>query len=241
MDTRSTLRLQAACHGQAFRQLDYYTYTLYFVQAREAALLAMPEVRGSPQAIPDRLPMRCRAGRTRGRCRGTVAGNSVTAPFCKFHLCNGGRLHDHFWTAIMTDVDFEEEHVNNRNAAEAMRRVADTIDAQMRSQLACERFLWTIYTNLFDFTDDGRPLARLADELRKYEHPTDMDYARLQELARLNNGERAAPVRMRPLITAARPTLANQESLLNFVSAARQQLDEWERSIVTTIRVVREM
>ena len=96
MDTRSTLRLQAACHGQAFRQLDYYTYTLYFVQAREAALLAMPEVRGSPQAIPDRRPMRCRAGRTRGRCRGTVAGNSVTAPFCKFHLCNGGHLHDHF-------------------------------------------------------------------------------------------------------------------------------------------------
>ena len=140
----------------------------------------------------------------------------------------------------MTDVDFEGEHVNNRNAAEAMRRVADTIDAQMRSQLACQRLLWTIYTNLFDFTYDGRTLARLADELRAYteHHPTDIDYALLQELARLNNGERAAPVRMRPLITTVRQTLANQESLLNFVSAARQQLDEWDMSIVTTIRVV---
>ena len=68
-----------------------------------------------------------------------------------------------------------------------------------------------------------------------------MDYARLQELARLNNGERAAPARMRPLITTTRQTLANQESLINFVIMARQQLDEWERSIVTTIRVVREM
>ena len=68
-----------------------------------------------------------------------------------------------------------------------------------------------------------------------------MDYARFQELARLNNGERAAPVRMRPLITTARQTLANQESLLNLVSAARQQLDECERSIVTTIRVLSSM
>ena len=234
MDTRSTLRLQAACHGQAFRQLDYYTYTLYVVQAREAALLAMPEVQGSPQTIPDRLPMRCRAGRTRGRCRGTVAGNSVTAPFCKFHLCNGGRLHDHFWTAIMTDVDFEEEHINNRNAAEAIRRVADTIDALMHSQLARQRLLRAS----FDFTDGS--LARLADELRTY-HPTGMDYARLRELTRLNNGERAAPVRMQQLIITARQTLANQETLLNLVRAARQLLDEWELSIITTTHVVMEM
>ena len=81
MDTRNTLRLQATCNGPAFRQMDKYTYALYFVQAREAALLAMPEVQGSLQTIPDRLPLRCRAARTKGRCRGTVAANSVTAPF----------------------------------------------------------------------------------------------------------------------------------------------------------------
>ena len=123
MGTRNTLRLQATCNGPAFRQIDKYTYALYVVQAREAALLAMPEVQGSLHTIPDRLnPLRCRAARSGGRCRGTVVANSVTAPFCKFHLCNGGHLHDHFWSvAIMTDVDFEEEHINNRNAAQAMR------------------------------------------------------------------------------------------------------------------------
>ena len=68
-----------------------------------------------------------------------------------------------------------------------------------------------------------------------------MDYTRLRELTRLNNGERAAPVRMQQLIITARQTLANQETLLNLVRAARQLLDEWELSIITTTHVVMEM
>ena len=92
---------------------------MYCVEGRRTTLLAMSEVQRSVQLLPDLEPMRCKAARGRGRCRGKVASNSV-APFCHYHLNEGCQLFNprvNGYGMIMTDRIYERLHLLNHDRA----------------------------------------------------------------------------------------------------------------------------
>ena len=55
-----------------------------------------------------------------------MASNSVLAPFCHFHLCNGGRHHT-TQIEIMTDYDIEHLHWFNQARAAELSEQAEQI------------------------------------------------------------------------------------------------------------------
>ena len=222
MDTQSFLRLKATAKKPSFANPEIMQVCeLHLFEARRQTLLEMPE--GLRYADEDQVfapgQTRCTAARSGGRCRSAMAPNSVLAPFCHYHLCNGGRHHT-TQIEIMTDYDIEHLHwFNQARAAELSEQASQIqrLSARVNIQLP------GVARDIRLLTSDHARAREAAENLAQWLY------------RRANDYDNDMPQQER---FPGNDALYYQRENLRRVRRAVERLQQVERDLATSIRVM---